>query len=257
MQEKYGFVYIWFDRKYKRYYIGSHWGTENDGYVCSSQWMLRAYLYRPNDFKRRILSNNINDRFNLRKIEQYWLNFIKEDEIKPLNSNPRYYNLNIKTSEYWYDKEQTLKSIGEKISASKMGKKPNWIDPETRGNNISKSKKIKIAERGGFSEDHKNKIALANTGKKQSEETIRKKSEALKESWANGTRKRKEKRTIQKVKFSIEMVDGKILEIDDLKSFAREINAPYVTLSKASQENSGSKKYKIQKIERIYYDKVI
>ena len=29
--EPYGFVYIWYDRKYKKYYIGSHWGYENDG----------------------------------------------------------------------------------------------------------------------------------------------------------------------------------------------------------------------------------
>lgn len=26
--EKYGFVYIWYDRKRKMYYIGSHYGTE-------------------------------------------------------------------------------------------------------------------------------------------------------------------------------------------------------------------------------------
>ena len=37
--EKYGFVYIWYDRKHKRYYIGCRWGTENDGYICSSSWM--------------------------------------------------------------------------------------------------------------------------------------------------------------------------------------------------------------------------
>ena len=28
--EKHGFVYIWFDRKHRRFYIGSHWGTEDD-----------------------------------------------------------------------------------------------------------------------------------------------------------------------------------------------------------------------------------
>lgn len=33
---KYGFVYLWFDRKHKRYYVGCHWGTTEDGYVCSS-----------------------------------------------------------------------------------------------------------------------------------------------------------------------------------------------------------------------------
>lgn len=29
-KEKYGFVYIWFDKKHKRFYIGCRWGTEND-----------------------------------------------------------------------------------------------------------------------------------------------------------------------------------------------------------------------------------
>lgn len=36
---KYGFVYIWFDRKHHRFYIGCHWGHEEDGYICSSNWM--------------------------------------------------------------------------------------------------------------------------------------------------------------------------------------------------------------------------
>ena len=39
MQEKYGFIYIWYDRKHQRYYLGRHWGTENDGYICSSNKM--------------------------------------------------------------------------------------------------------------------------------------------------------------------------------------------------------------------------
>ena len=32
--EKYGFVYLWYDRKRKMFYIGSHWTTETDGYIC-------------------------------------------------------------------------------------------------------------------------------------------------------------------------------------------------------------------------------
>lgn len=51
-----GFVYIWRDRKHKRYYIGSHWGTPDDGYICSSPWMRQAYKHRPLDFKRRVLN---------------------------------------------------------------------------------------------------------------------------------------------------------------------------------------------------------
>ena len=52
----YGFVYIWRDKKHNRFYIGSHWGTIDDGYVCSSTWMKRSYLRRPGDFKRKIIS---------------------------------------------------------------------------------------------------------------------------------------------------------------------------------------------------------
>jgi hypothetical protein len=59
MEQKYGIVYLWFDRKKKRYYLGAHWGTENDGYVCSSKWMKSAYKRRHQDFKRRILERNI------------------------------------------------------------------------------------------------------------------------------------------------------------------------------------------------------
>ena len=54
--EKYGFVYIWRDRKHKRYYVGSHWGTETDQYICSSSWMKNAYKRRPQDFKRRVVA---------------------------------------------------------------------------------------------------------------------------------------------------------------------------------------------------------
>lgn len=63
--EKYGFVYIWYDRKHKRYYIGAHWGHENDGYVCSSSWMKKAYKNRPEDFKRKILKKHILSRHNM------------------------------------------------------------------------------------------------------------------------------------------------------------------------------------------------
>lgn len=56
MTEKYGFVYLWHNKKHKRFYIGSHWGTEDDGYLCSSNWMRKSYYRNPQDFKRRILS---------------------------------------------------------------------------------------------------------------------------------------------------------------------------------------------------------
>ena len=79
--EKYGFVYIWRDRKHNRYYIGSHWGTEDDAYVCSSPWMSQAYKHRPNDFKRRILEKVYSNKKQLLESEFKWISLIKESEI--------------------------------------------------------------------------------------------------------------------------------------------------------------------------------
>lgn len=107
----YGFVYLWYDRKHKRYYIGSHWGTEYDGYVCSSTWMMQAYKIRANDFKRRILQRVYTNRQDLLQAEFNWISLIKEEEIKK-----RYYNLNIKATGHWSAYPENVKTIKEKIS---------------------------------------------------------------------------------------------------------------------------------------------
>jgi hypothetical protein len=109
--EKYGFVYIWRDRKHNRYYIGSHWGTEDDGYVCSSSWLLKAYKIRPQDFKRKILKRIYSTRADLLNEEFKWISFIKPNEIKV-----RYYNLNIKSTGHWTAYPENVKNIKQKIS---------------------------------------------------------------------------------------------------------------------------------------------
>lgn len=109
--KKYGFVYIWRDRKHNRYYVGAHWGTEEDGYICSSPWLLKAYKRRPSDFKRRILERIYTNRIDTFNAEQKWLDLIKEHEIKS-----RYYNLNIKVSDYWHKYEDKRLTISEKIA---------------------------------------------------------------------------------------------------------------------------------------------
>lgn len=109
--EKSGFVYIWFDRKHKRYYIGCHRGTEDDGYVCSSAWMMQAYKLRPQDFKRRILVRNIDTRKKMFLEEQRFFSMIKQEELRI-----RYYNLNIKSNSIWSTYDENVKTISEKIS---------------------------------------------------------------------------------------------------------------------------------------------
>lgn len=108
--EKYGFVYIWFDKKHKRYYIGAHWGNENDGYVCSSSWMLKGYKRRLKDFKRRVLATGFETKKEMFEEENRWLDMIDEKEF-----GKRYYNLQ-KTWQHWSMDENKAKTLSEKIS---------------------------------------------------------------------------------------------------------------------------------------------
>lgn len=123
---KEGFIYIWFDKKRKMFYLGSHWGSEDDGYICSSNRMRDAYRRRPNDFKRRIIQRNI-ERSYLLEEEHKWLSQISDDEL-----GTRYYNLRKHKWGHWSTDESKRMTTGQKISAS-----PN------RANNISVAMKNK------------------------------------------------------------------------------------------------------------------
>jgi hypothetical protein len=161
--DKYGFVYIWFDKKHKRYYIGCHWGSVDDGYICSSSWMKKAYKIRPQDFKRRILKTNLT-REQMYVEEQRYFVMIKEEEIKI-----KYYNLSLSSKDPWHKHPLKNSSIGAKISAAKKGKKTGPCSPE-KAKAISEAKKKAFAERGGMSEEHKEKLRQAKLGKKLSPE---------------------------------------------------------------------------------------
>jgi hypothetical protein len=137
MKEKYGFVYIWYDKKRKMYYIGSHWGTEDDGYICSSNRMRDAHRRRPDDFKRRTIQT-INERTELLNAEEQWLQKAKKKE-------DRYYNLCFTTSNnlWWNDENQRL-SVGQKISAKNKAN-PNF-GKWNCGKSLSEETKNKISE---------------------------------------------------------------------------------------------------------------
>lgn len=108
-----GFVYIWRDRKHSRYYIGSHWGSFDDGYICSSTWMKQAYKHRPQDFKRRILKTITSSRHELREEEQRWLHM-----IEPKEQGKKYYNLTLHTTPSWHLNEERKQSVKDRISQS-------------------------------------------------------------------------------------------------------------------------------------------
>lgn len=194
-----GFVYIWLDRKHKRYYVGSHWGSEDDGYICSSKWMKQAYSIRPHDFKRRIIARVTTSRKDLLAEEQRWLNMIKVEELATKNSKDRsrvrYYNLQTNAGHRWHTDDSTLKIIGQKVSAAKKGKKTGPRDPSI-GKRISEAKKASFRKRREetgttFSSDHIEKLRSTHLGKKHSEKWKKEASERMREQWTSGIRSRR------------------------------------------------------------------
>ena len=90
-KDYFGFVYIWFDTKRKKYLIGSHHGPANDCYITSTGGKLfaNAYKKRPHTFKRKVIEyNTVEDNFRYtQKIEQKWLNMRPDIAL-----NEKYYN---------------------------------------------------------------------------------------------------------------------------------------------------------------------
>lgn len=134
--EKYGFVYLWRDSKKNKYYIGCHWGTEDDGYICSSSWMKRTYKNRPQDFKRRILSRVYTDKKDLMDEEYKYLSQIKSEELKV-----KYYNLNNHKHNHWSSNPDS-RSINQKISDSWTEEKRNKQSKRMSKNNPMADKDI-------------------------------------------------------------------------------------------------------------------
>lgn len=115
----YGFVYVWYDRKRKMFYIGSHVGQVDDGYVCSSNRMRNAYRRRPHDFKRRIVYKQItSDRDLLLQEEKRWLDMITDLELKT-----KYYNA-------------CRNAWGQTSEEISLHFKDHWKDPEARAKHV-------------------------------------------------------------------------------------------------------------------------
>ena len=121
MSSIYGFVYIWFDRRRKMYYIGSHKGHPDDGYICSSTWMRNTYNRHKEDFRRRIIAIiTEQDRKLILAEEQKWLSMIKQEEL-----GKKYYNLREKRLDFLGKDYITQKKPRQK--SPKLGRKLGTI----------------------------------------------------------------------------------------------------------------------------------
>lgn len=188
--EKYGFIYIWRDKKRKMFYIGCHWGTEDDGYICSSNRMHKAYKRRPEDFKRRVVQRLYTTRQELLEAEYYWLSLIPDSEL-----GKKFYNANKHHFGHW-----TTRSDAEEIKAKKM--RGRIVSPETRekirqsligkpqpwnvGRATSQETRMKMSaakigkQRTPHSAETKAKMSAKAMGRTFSEDTRRKMSETNK-----------------------------------------------------------------------------
>ena len=140
--EKYGFVYLRYDRKHKRYYIGCRWGKEDDGYVCSSNWMKQGYKHRPEDFRRRILSRVYTNRNDLLKEEYRWLSKIKNEEL-----GKRYYNLHNHHHGHWSTNANGKLTIGQKISLHHANPEFRMIAREAKLGDKNPMKRPEVAQK--------------------------------------------------------------------------------------------------------------
>lgn len=131
-----GFVYRWHDLDTDMYYIGSHLGTPDDGYVGSGLYFKRAYKKRPKSFKRSIIYIGR----NFRQMEEWLLSNV--DAANNIN----YYNL------------KNTSIGGDTRSGSKNSTQHNErVSSKNKGKCLSK--------------EQKEKISKSLTGKKASKQT--------------------------------------------------------------------------------------
>ncbi len=146
-----GFVYVWRDKKRNMYYVGCHWGSEDDGYVCSSNRMRNVYRRRPEDFKRRIVQRVTSSRRDLLEIEHKWISQIKDVQL-----GTKFYNHSKKRFGHWSCDDQLLDQVSKKLIGRKHSEETKKL--------ISDKKKGKKSV--PCSEEKKKKISIANKGKK-------------------------------------------------------------------------------------------
>jgi len=181
---KNAFVYCWTDHKTGKLYVGSHKGTIDDGYICSSKYLMEEYDERPEDFTRQIIAEGeIED---IRKLEMKILSSVDA------RKNKNFYNMHNGTGYHyrWKHTEESRKNIGEH-------NKRRLIKEETReklrNNAIEQHKNMNIEGKNNpnygnkWTEEQKlrlsKKLKGNGVGIKKSEETKKRMSDARKEYW--------------------------------------------------------------------------
>ena len=246
-----GFVYIWYDRKRKWFYIGSHMGTLNDGYIGSNIRLQRSYNKRPEDFKRRILKYHFNDNHKeLLSMEQSFLDKIKYEE---LNIKQNIIENTIK----YYNVKPTASGISGKF-ASELRKE--WWDSDSsiewRKKLSEKMKKENPSQVSGFIPWNKGikcpQISAAKKGKKSNID-FQKKSDITKKMWSEGifdNRPLPSEETKKKISESGRALNRK--QTDYQKQRSREANLGIAKSKEHREKISNFAKERFSKIETCF-----
>ena len=129
------FVYCWTDKVNNKLYVGSHKGSADDGYVCSSKYMMEEYNRRPQDFSRQIVARG--KHADIRKLEAKILQSVDA------KLNEGFYNRH--NNDGFYFDGWTKDSISEEhkinmsIAAKKRKRTPEHIAALRAGRKASKN----------------------------------------------------------------------------------------------------------------------
>ena len=150
------FVYIWQDKLTDKYYIGAHKGGQDDGYICSSKYMLEEYNKRKDDFKKEVLAEGtVEEMFELE------MQLLKYFDAR---NNQKFYNRHNGDGDFIC--KGVTEETKEKIRNTKR-ENPYVYTEEQR---LKMSESAKKRPRRPCSEETKEKIRLSNKGKVLSNE---------------------------------------------------------------------------------------
>lgn len=159
------FVYCWTDKKTNKLYVGSHKGSTEDGYICSSKLMIEEYRKRPENFSRQIVAHG--SLADIRKLEAKILQSVNA------SVNENFYNKH-ENDGFFFDgwkKGEMTEEHRAKLSAAKKGRKLSESHRQNILNNRTGKKN---------SPEHKKALIESRIGSKHTEESKKKMSESRK-----------------------------------------------------------------------------
>ena len=176
------FVYSWTNTSNGKLYIGYHKGNPDDGYVCSSKYMLEDFMLDRTMFVRQIVATGSH-----KDMKAFESTLLVAFDAK---SDPQFYNRSNGMGKDIGVENHSEKSR-EKISKSHMGMKKPWAAKMNKERGATKGsfkvgrEGLKGEENGMFGKEHSNeslkKMSLNRKGKgtaPKSEETKEKMRQA-------------------------------------------------------------------------------